>query len=37
VEIGQTIAEITIFVIFKRAAAAVLDFPEFKILTIGPL
>ena len=28
---------IAIFVIFKMAAAAILDFQKFKILTVGPL
>ena len=29
--------DIAIFVIFKMAAAAILNFQKFKILTIGPL
>jgi len=29
--------DIAIFVIFKMASAAVLDFHKYKILTVGPL
>ena len=29
--------DIAIFVIFKMAAAAILDFQKFEILTVGPL
>jgi len=29
--------DIAIFVIFKMAAAAILDFQKFKILTVDPL
>jgi len=29
--------DIAIFVIFKMAAAATLDFQKFEILTVGPL
>jgi len=29
--------DIAIFVIFKMAAAAILNFQKFKILTVGPL
>ena len=29
--------EIAIFVIFKMAVAAILDFQKFEILTVGPL
>jgi len=29
--------DILIFVIFKMAAAAILDFQKFEILTVGPL
>jgi len=29
--------DIAIFVIFKMAAAAILNFNKFKILTVGPL
>ena len=29
--------DITFFVIFKMAAAAVLNFQKFKILTVGPV
>ena len=38
VKIGQTAAEISrFFVIFKMAAAAILNFQKFKILTVEPL
>jgi len=30
-------ADIAIFVIFKMAAAAILDFQKFEILTVDPL
>ena len=30
-------ADIAIFVIFKMAATAILDFQKFEILTVGPL
>jgi len=36
VKIGQTVEEIAIFVIFKIAAAAILVFEKFEILTIVP-
>ena len=29
--------DIAIFVIFKMAAAAILDFQKYEILTVGPL
>ena len=29
--------DIAIFVIFKMAAAAIMDFQKFEILTVGPL
>jgi len=34
-KIGQTVVEI--FVIFKMAAAAILDFQKFENLTVGPM
>jgi len=38
VKIGQTVAEISRFlVIFKMAAAAILDFQKLVLLTVGPL
>jgi len=37
VKIGQTVADIAIFVIFKMAAAAILNFQKFEILTAFPL
>jgi len=37
-KIGQTVTEISrFFVIFKTAAAAILDFQKFEILTVAPL
>jgi len=36
--VGQTAAEISsFFLIFKMAAAAILNFQKFKILTVDPL
>jgi len=36
--IGQPVGgDIAIFVIFKMAATAVLDFQKLEILTVGPL
>jgi len=37
VKIGQTVAEISWLVIFKMAAAAILDFHKFEILAVGRL
>jgi len=38
VNIGQTVAEISrFFVVFKTAAASILDFQKFEILTASPL
>jgi len=37
VQIGETVADIAIFVIFKMAAAAILDFQKVEILSVGPL
>jgi len=37
VKIGQTIVEIAIFVIFNMAAAAMLNFQKFEILTVFSL
>jgi len=36
VKIGQTVEEIAIFEIFKMAAAAMLVFEKFEILTVYP-
>jgi len=36
VKIGQTVADIAVFMIFKMAAALVLDFLKFEILTSVP-
>ena len=35
--VGQLRRDIAIFVIFKMAAAAILNFQKFKILTVDPL
>jgi len=38
VKIGQNVADISrFFVIFMMAAAAILDYQEFEILTVDPL
>jgi len=37
VKIGQTVAEISLFLISKMASAAMLDFQKFEILTVSHL
>jgi len=36
-DLSKSCRDITIFVIFKMAAAAILDLQKFEILTVGPL